>query len=373
MGCRYWDRTCAEIKGMFNRWKSDIDNPANPKINKAGSKGSSSSASASSFSQQHSVSASSKGGSSGGIRGRPPSVPAAGAHYRQGKAWAAQELAKLSKLVQSMGTQQWANVAKALGTGRTARAVMERWVDTNSGGTSPAAKGGAKQEASSPESGLLEWEAYEQEQAAAAYYARREQQQAASRTTQAQRGKINGEFLADEACLKPLEDVWHSATTMEGCVYYVSQTTGKSTWTPPSEDVLDVVTKEERAVWQATYYNYMTAGDDDDDDDEYLEEEVEDEMLSLTLPGAPANGDMLPGGMKPRASPALLYHPAGLADEEDEDAPPSEKGGGGGTDPNGFVERGQEELMVKEEEMEDDGEDDNILLNTAVNMRETLL
>ena len=29
--------------------------------------------------------------------------------------------------------------------------------------------------------------------------------------------------------------------------------------------------------------------------------------------------------------------------------------------------------MVKEEEMEDDGEDDNILLNSAVNMREALL
>jgi hypothetical protein len=105
-----WRRHRTQIQSMMTQWKVAIAAPP-PKIAKP-NKASASSSNNSKFSKRDHV-----GGGSSSSRG---------------KAWGAAELARMVGLVDQIGTRgggnrQWVQVAEELGTGRTPRALMEKW------------------------------------------------------------------------------------------------------------------------------------------------------------------------------------------------------------------------------------------------------
>ena len=251
----YWQGQLQELEQRMKSWKQTIETNAFANIIKSRTamNAGSGSSSARVRSDANGASSARGDGSKAKTSTTKAAQAAAKAGERHGNRWHAAELADLKELVVHRGSKDWDHIAKDLGTGRTPRAVSEKWIEFEKvqeqlgGGTSTgdeltdaamrfviAASGGSSRE---NDDLVVEGGAYEEH------------------------ARENALILKEEG-LAPVGPVWHEASTADGDVYYINATTGESSWEAPAAHHGDVITGEERLAWKDAGYNERFADQD---------------------------------------------------------------------------------------------------------------
>ena len=251
----YWKSHLQEVEGHKKSWKETIETNAFAVVIDQRSKQRSSAGSAST-SARGSARGSASSARGGGSKGKASTAKAAAGLLKaasgrtpgekHGKMWHAEELEDLKELAAYRKSKDWDLIAKELGTGRTSRAVHEKWVEFEktqelSGSTGDelmklviAASGGSSRD---DDDLVVEGGAF------------------------VEHARENARLLKEDG-LAPRDPVWHEARTAEGMVYYLNATTGESTWEAPPSDYGDVITAEERLEWKDAAYNERFAEQD---------------------------------------------------------------------------------------------------------------
>ena len=260
---KWWEGQKEEIEGRKKKWKVTVETNAMAAVFKQRSAQLHGTSSSSSRHQKKKpspkASASSGGGGGGGGGGGSKS---SGSH---GNRWMDGELSQLAELVEYRGTTDWAKVAEELGTGRTPRAVSEKWTEIVGPSPVPSPElGGASSskpakfsKAPSPKAAAVNKDALALVKAVQKDYRSGPTRRADSEDSEDEEDEENARenaLLLQEEALKPRGAVWHVSRTADGHVYYLNATTGESSWTAPAADYMDVVTEKERMVWRDAAY-----------------------------------------------------------------------------------------------------------------------
>ena len=159
--------------------------------------------------------------------------------------WSAEELADLRELVAYRGNTDWAHVARELGTGRSPRAVMDKWSECKQAQERLGITGEADAMTDAAMQLVIAASGGDEDDDTADLVADADHYEEHAR---------ENALMLREAGWRPKDGVWHEAVTAEGYRYFVDQTTGKSSWDAPAADHGDVVTIQERMAWRDAAY-----------------------------------------------------------------------------------------------------------------------